>query len=317
MSYIGHNKKELKTATVIMYADESGWLCSAYDGDVSQMDELPEDREIAARWVDPDDSAANRECGCEGGGEDNGHYFGEHMAFGPLVQELAELGYDRLVWDDRIFDYPSWAKREIEMINKAGLSQLNSRRDERSLRIAAQMAKELGVSSREPRTLPEDIRQEIKMEEMMDSHKPAVVPPEYDGSVKLDDHVAQAALKRIAAAGLADKVAAGHHAWVLNSELSASRAGFSMLRPLREFRVVLPVSQNVASDGARMKEIESAIANAGENATLLGAILCVLGRLEIVSPRVGRNKENPMVTEFRGEKHMLGVVITEDTIAFL
>jgi len=157
----------------------------------------------------------------------------------------------------------------------------------------------------------------IKMEEMMDSHKKAAVPPEYDGSVKLDDHVAQAALKRIAAAGLADKVAAGHHAWVLNFELSASRAGFSMLRPLREFRVVLPVFQNAASDVARMKEIGSAIAGAGENATLLGAILCVLGRLEIVSPKVGRNRENPMVTEFRGEKHMLGIVITEATIAFL
>jgi hypothetical protein len=295
MSYIGHNKKELKTATVVMYADESGWLCSAYDGDVSQMDELPEDREIAARWVDPDDSAANRKCECEGGGEDNEHDFGEHMAFAPLVQELAELGYDRLVWDDRIFDYPSWAKGEIEMINKAGLSQWKSGTSGAS--ATAQMGEVT-----------------IKMEEMMEK---AAVPPEYDGSVKLDDHVAQVALRRIAAAGLADKVAAGHHAWVLNFELSASRAGFSMLRPLREFRVVLPVFQNVASDVARIKEIESAIAGAGENATLLGAILCVLGRLEIVSPRVGRNKENPMVTEFRGEKHMLGVVITEDTIAFL
>jgi len=151
----------------------------------------------------------------------------------------------------------------------------------------------------------------------MDSHKKAAVPPEYDGSVKLDDHVAQAALKRIAAAGLTDKVAAGHHAWVLNFELSANRAGSSVLRPLHEFRVALPAAQNVASDVARMKEIESAIAGAGENATLLGAILHVLNRLEIVSPKVGRNKEYPMVTEFRGEKHTLGVVITEDTIAFL
>ncbi len=151
----------------------------------------------------------------------------------------------------------------------------------------------------------------------MDTHKKAAVPPEYDLSVKLDDHVAQAAMKRIAAAGLADMVAAGHHAWVLNFELSANRAGNSVLRPLREFRVALPVAQNVASDVARMKEIESAIADAGENATLLGAILCVLDRLEIVSPKVGRSKEYPTCTEFRGERHMLGVAITEDTVAFL
>lgn len=112
-----------KVATILMYADEGGWLCSAYDGDVTGQDDLPEDT-IADRFVDDNDSAAHRDCKCgEGDEDDEEHYFGEHMAFGPLMQELANLGYDRLVWDDRIFGYPAWAKRDIDLINKTGLAR--------------------------------------------------------------------------------------------------------------------------------------------------------------------------------------------------
>jgi len=83
------------------------------------------------------------------------------------------------------------------------------------------------------------------MAKRKDSHKKAAVPPEYDLSVKLDDHVAQAALKRIAAAGLADKVAAGHHAWVLNFNVGTNKplllgiclpGGFSWSQAFQECR---------------------------------------------------------------------------------
>jgi len=39
--------------------------------------------------------------------------------------------------------------------------------------------------------------------------------------------------------------------------------------------------------------------------------------LEITSPEVGRNKDYPTCTEFRGENHMFGVVIYENAIVFM
>ena len=144
-----------------------------------------------------------------------------------------------------------------------------------------------------------------------------VIEPEYDGSRKLSDNVVQAALRRITESGLAERVVAGNHDWVLNMELSANRAGSSLLRPLHDFRVVIPVCENATYDQERGKQIEAAVESAGKHASLLGAILAVLERLGIDSPKIGRNSEYPEITELTGETHMLGLVINEDTVAFL
>ena len=144
-----------------------------------------------------------------------------------------------------------------------------------------------------------------------------VIEPDYVGSMKLSDYVVQAALRRIAHGGLAERVVAGKHNWVLNMELSANRAGSSLLRPLHDFRVVIPVCENAAYDRERGKQIEAAVESAGEDTSLLGAILAVLERLEIDSPKIRRNSEYPEITELIGETHMLGLVINEDTVAFM
>jgi hypothetical protein len=141
--------------------------------------------------------------------------------------------------------------------------------------------------------------------------------PEYDGSMKLSDYIVQAAMKRIAESGLVERIDAGKHEWVLNMELSANRAGSSLLRPLRDFKVIVPVCEDVAYDRERGKQIETAVESAGKDASLLGAILTVLEWFGIVSPKIGRNSAFPMCTELTGETHMIGLVISEDMVVFL
>jgi len=144
-----------------------------------------------------------------------------------------------------------------------------------------------------------------------------VIEPEYDGSMKLSDYVVQGALRRIAESGLSERVVVGKHDWVLNMELSANRAGSSLLRPLHDFRVVIPVCENVAYDQERGKQIEAAVESAGKDTSLLGAILAVLERLGIDSPKIRRNPDYPECTELTGETHMIGLVISEDMVVFL
>jgi len=115
----------MKTATISLYADESGSCCTLYDGDQSGIEQLPEEG-VAVELGDVGEQEEIAVCSA-------------------LIHKALLLGYQRLVLDDSFVDYPPAVTELVRFVNRG--KKLDAKVDADIDRLTTRQKIELGLQA--------------------------------------------------------------------------------------------------------------------------------------------------------------------------